>query len=131
MGNVATAGEDILVSHSDDSAPTLVQQLTARFYGWEQRGRGWQVWDYPVELEPPFRPFIGHLAPAQPAVDDARQHTLMSAMIAWLRRMVSGSSTAKLAQIQDTPDEPEPAPFYPDHPLIELQLSVPITSRTS
>ena len=28
--------------------------LTRDFYAWEQRGRGWQVWPEPVELEPPF-----------------------------------------------------------------------------
>jgi hypothetical protein len=34
------------------------EQLTAAFYEWEIRGRGWQVWPYPVALEPPFRPFL-------------------------------------------------------------------------
>ena len=23
-------------------------------------GSGWQLWSYPVELEPPFRPFFHH-----------------------------------------------------------------------
>jgi len=30
--------------------------LTERFYDWELRGRGWQVWNYAVDIEPPFRP---------------------------------------------------------------------------
>ena len=30
--------------------------LTEGFYAWEVRGRGWDVYDFPVALEPPFRP---------------------------------------------------------------------------
>ena len=30
--------------------------LAERFYDWELRGRGWQAWNYAVDIEPPFRP---------------------------------------------------------------------------
>ena len=33
-----------------------VHFLTERFYDWELRGRGWQAWNYAVDIEPPFRP---------------------------------------------------------------------------
>ncbi len=39
---------------------SLSEQLTTRFYEWEQRGRGWHVCDFPAELEPEFYPFFGH-----------------------------------------------------------------------
>lgn len=41
----------------------LSEYLTAQFYAWEQRGRGWKVFDQPVHLESEFIPFFGHLPP--------------------------------------------------------------------
>lgn len=41
----------------------LEEYLTAQFYAWEQRGRGWNVFDQPVELESEFIPFFGHFQP--------------------------------------------------------------------
>jgi len=51
-----------------------VEQLADQFGAWERRGRGWQVSDYPVPLEPPFSPFLFH-APLhwKPAIDDGRR----------------------------------------------------------
>lgn len=67
-----------------DTTPVLSPQerLTRQFYVWEQRGRGWQVWPYPVTLEPPFRPFLFHfLPPRQQPVDDGKRHTFLSALV--------------------------------------------------
>lgn len=50
---------------------TVAEELTRQFYAWELRGRGWQVWPEPVDLEPPFRPFWRYL-PEMEAVDDGR-----------------------------------------------------------
>jgi len=44
-------------------ANSLSEYLTAQFYAWEQRGRGWKVFDEPVHLESDFIPFFGHLPP--------------------------------------------------------------------
>ena len=53
--------EDEEITRSPRLLPlTREERLTAQFYDWERRGRGWQLWSYPVELEPPFRPFFGH-----------------------------------------------------------------------
>ena len=60
---------------------TLEEELTAQFYAWERRGRGWQVWEYPVELEPPFRPFLFHYAMPSPAIDDSRRPTILSSLV--------------------------------------------------
>jgi hypothetical protein len=43
-------------AQSDGPASDRVRALTERFYDWELRGRGWQVWNYAVDLEPAFRP---------------------------------------------------------------------------
>ncbi|HZV69853.1 MAG TPA: type IV secretion system DNA-binding domain-containing protein [Saprospiraceae bacterium] len=42
---------------------SLSEYLTAQFYAWEQRGRGWKVFEEPVHLESEFIPFFGHLPP--------------------------------------------------------------------
>lgn len=34
--------------------------FTAQFYDWERRGRGWDLFDVPVDLEPIFVPFFGY-----------------------------------------------------------------------
>ncbi|MCG3165627.1 MAG: hypothetical protein POELPBGB_01395 [Bacteroidia bacterium] len=50
---------------------SLEEFYTAQFYTWEQRGRGWNVFQDPVELEPEFIPFFGHLPPQyQTTIDD-------------------------------------------------------------
>jgi len=60
---------------------TLSQILTSRFYAWEGRGRGWQVFEDSVDLEPEFYPFFGHFATSQPVIDDGKRHTLFSGLI--------------------------------------------------
>ncbi|MFI5405263.1 MAG: type IV secretory system conjugative DNA transfer family protein [Nitrososphaerales archaeon] len=42
---------------------SLTEYLTAQFYAWEQRGRGWKVFGEPVHLESEFIPFFGHFPP--------------------------------------------------------------------
>jgi len=59
---------------------SLAEQLTANFYLWEQRGRGWQLWDYTVELEPPYEPFFFHYVSPQHTIDDARKPTFLSGL---------------------------------------------------
>src|ERR1700722_5041260 len=69
-------GEDIML-RGQPLPPTLEERLTTQFYDWERRGRGWQVWPRPVELEPPFRPFLFHYAVPALVVDDARKPTAL------------------------------------------------------
>src|SRR3712207_808814 len=58
--------------------PELSEALTQRVYAWERRGRGWHAFDYPLELEPEFQPFIGHYAVLPKVPDYGKQHTLFS-----------------------------------------------------
>jgi type IV secretory system conjugative DNA transfer VirD4/TraG family protein/type IV secretion system coupling TraD/TrwB family protein len=64
----------------EKSQKTPTEILTDQFYSWEKRGRGWQVWSHPVQLEPTFIPFFGHfLQPTQnKIIDDGRQPTVLS-----------------------------------------------------
>jgi len=66
------------------SAP-LSEILTARFYEWEQRGRGWYVFPFTVELEPEFYPFFGHFAPTMQIVDDNRHPTILSSIADFIK----------------------------------------------
>lgn len=104
--------------------------LTAQFYDWERRGRGWQVWDYPVELEPPYRPFFHLLGPIGPVSDDARKHTTLSAFVERLR-------DSFVPRLQPSPPvafeipEPEPEADSHDSPLVEVQVSVPLALKVT
>ena len=60
-------------------------RLTTRFYEWEQRGRGWNVWPYPVVLEPPFEPFEPDTRHV-PVFDDARKPSLITRWLSEILR---------------------------------------------
>jgi hypothetical protein len=51
---------------------SFADQLITQFRRFELRGRGWLVFPHPVELEPPFRPFLSHTVIRAPVPDDAR-----------------------------------------------------------
>jgi predicted DNA-binding transcriptional regulator AlpA len=104
-------------------SPSSIEALTRQFYEWEVRGRGWQVWDRPVFLEPPFRPFFGHFIPGPPesAVDDGRKSTFLSSLFDRLNQSGSGPSAP------DSPEDQEPPPAYleDEAPLLEIQIALP------
>lgn len=59
--------------------PSLSERLTAQFYEWEQRGRGWLYHpQLSVDLEPPFYPFFHHVPRQAQHIDDGKRHTLVS-----------------------------------------------------
>lgn len=58
---------------------TSAEYFTYQFYTWEYRGRGWHLSDRPIQLEPPYIPFVRYYQ--QPPVDDGRQHTLLSRLV--------------------------------------------------
>jgi len=64
----------------NENQKTLSEQLTEDFYKWEQRGRGWLLWDFPVRLEPPFVPFISSIFTREPIVDDGRKPSLLTSL---------------------------------------------------
>src|SRR5688572_27240682 len=60
---------DRLITQNERYASALAEAFSV----WEQRGRGWHIWDYAVNLEPPFCPITVKTEPAPPQ-DDARIH---------------------------------------------------------
>lgn len=98
--------------------------ITRNFYAWEIRGRGWQVYDYLVSLEPPFRPFMWHF-PARPAVaDENRVETTASSFAKWFFKekkdspRTLGLDPMPLADLYAKP-------FKDDAPLREIGIVLP------
>ena len=101
------------------------QALTRQFYLWELRGRGWQVFDAPVSIEPRFQPFFGHFIENPPeGVDDGRRETIGSRIFSGVSRWLQGPPTA--ASPESEPAVDEDGPFYENRSgVIELQLTLP------
>lgn len=60
---------------------SLSDRLTQRFYAWERRGRGWDAFEVPVDPEPLFHPFFGHVMRQEKNGDDSRRPTLLSSFV--------------------------------------------------
>ena len=98
-------------------------QLSEQFRRWELRGRGWQVFDEPVQPEPPFIPFHGHFLPAESVVDDGRRPTFLSSMVQKLSRTLAPPTPTVTAE--DEPEkEPEPTSLVRES-LVEFQAALP------
>ncbi len=106
---------------------TKEELISAQFYAWEKRGRGWQTWDHPVELEPPFEPFPGYYLPT---ADDGRRPTGLSSFVEKLRGATNLAEPQSELLLEGLA-EPEPAAFFDDSPLIEIQIALPTKSNAN
>ena len=104
---------------------SATEQLTANFYLWERRGRVWDVWDTPVELEPPFEPFF-HSYPATHMIDDGRRPTILSSIADSVKKLfVKSDLEEDESVVAGSPDEPTPPPFECDLDIKEFSISLP------
>ncbi len=102
-----------------------VELLTEQFYRWEQRGRGWRVWDFAVSLEPPFTPFRFHWVPqSRPELDDGRKPTLLSRLTDRIVGAASGAGRGADLPVLEL-DEPEPEQDEGEQDLAALRISMP------
>lgn len=102
------------------------EQLTEQFYRWELRGRGLQIWENPVDLEPPFRPFRGHyISQPREVIDDGRIPTFWSTVADKLlgKTLRGPTQPEALSEIEEVESEPEP--IDSGDGLVELQASLP------
>ena len=118
----------------DDEAPasTPAERIREQFCAWEERGRGWDIWDKPVCPEPAFQPFWGYRISQGPVVDDGRKPTFVTTLVDSLSRLLSG----KKPPVPDTPieaslDEPEPVWLDCESELVEWQIAAPQTLKVS
>lgn len=103
---------------------SLAEKLTTHFYDWEKRGRGWDVYNAPVDLEPPFEPFFFHAIPEPKYIDDGKRHTILSGAIDFFKNKFSASETLEY----EIPFEniPLEAYFFHDTSTLRvLKLSLP------
>lgn len=101
----------------------LAEQLTAQFYRWEQRGRGWQCFAESVDLEPHFYPFFFHAAPPSTGhIDDGKQHTFLS----WVAdAFTSKPKPAPKSNTWDEEQEIEALVFDCDEPIHVYSVALP------
>lgn len=121
--------EDYPLIRSGTRANAVTTSLTHEFYRWEERTRGYLLWDFPVSPEPPFVPFEGHFLPSRPPVhDDARKPTLFSSLAERIRGAFSPVEEKSLPETPDAdydPDEFLPDIYLPDGKLFEFQIALP------
>lgn len=103
-------------------AEDLLLARTRRFYDWEIRGRGWQTYSYPVELEPPFRPFLGHDPPRSVGIDEGKRETFFSGLLE--------SSQAEELPAAEEYEEPLPDEYRGGGLLREVRVRVEPGGRT-
>jgi hypothetical protein len=112
--------------HGESLSPG--EALTRNFYAWERRGRGWQVWDDPVALEPPFRPFFHAAGLPTRAPDDGRRPgvlELLSGLFGRNDRSVEAEPESKVAPAELLE---EPLPWSAEagsSDLVELKVTLP------
>jgi DNA helicase HerA-like ATPase len=104
----------------------LARKLTHRFYEWEKRGRGWKIWDKPVEIEPPFRPFR-HQPFYDHVDDDGRRHTLVSRLL----QKISASSCEPQIQTHKPLGAEGPTFIADEFGLVEIQVTLPVDMDSS
>ena len=109
---------------------SIHEKLTAQFYAWEMRGRGYQVFPEPVAPEPPFAPFFGHYLTPEPIVDDGHIQTSLSSLAGRIGQLLLGQDNQRDNQsvaVSVVADE-EPVPrLLSRESLIELQIVLPQT----
>ncbi len=96
------------------------------FRTWEQRCRGWKLWDFAVELEPPFCPITPMLS-ERPTGDDGRVGGGISGLLT--RNFVRPNAGRSLPAVQSTTaldHIPKPNPFYRAIAVTELQIKLPL-----
>jgi len=109
-------------------ALTLVEQLTTHFYEWEQRGRGWNVWESPVDPEPPFIPFYYHFSPVQTQFDDGRKPTFLSSLADTFKRKMHPATYNNESDsliLDSSLEEASPQPFENVGEIRELKIILP------
>lgn len=93
---------------------------THEFYTWERRGRGWDVYDAAVELEPTFIPFTHHYYPTQTNyIDDGKKPKLLGRLFNWI------ISTDKPKETEVEDEFVSPFIFQCDEPITIYSVSVP------
>jgi len=118
-------GQGEIIAPYDQVPKTLSEQLTENFYRWEKRGRGWQVYDYSVDLEPPYEPFFHFYIPQKHTYDDGRTPGLFDKVKSWFSVGEQEPSMYLENLYSDLIGEPSPFPFDADAELTCFKITLP------
>lgn len=118
-------GRRPLREDGDHPPHTLSERLSREFHAWEVRGRGWRVFDAPVELEPLFVPFSRGLADFSETPDDGQRpsRSIAAGKAIWrlLKRSVFRSEDPETERtVEDLA-----IPSLDSGPAAEIDLVVP------
>ncbi|MDZ4697503.1 MAG: type IV secretion system DNA-binding domain-containing protein [Deltaproteobacteria bacterium] len=105
---------------------SIEEQLAEAYCRWEIRGRGWQVWDEPVALEPAYEHFEPRVAKPEVA-DDGRIPTFLSRAVSSLQKLLAGRPSQPPALIPADPSDDAaavPDGFRRDRACIEWRLNL-------
>src|SRR5690349_9935868 len=110
----------------------LSEYLTAQFYAWEKRGRGWEVFDQPVHLEPIFIPFFKHSLPEwSSSLDDGERPRFFPGLqeALGLFKKPDKISEEEVFQLLEEKYPIEAYVYENSNPVVELQVNFDQGSR--
>lgn len=115
---------DYLTTQNERYASALVEAFSI----WGKCGRGWQVWDYAVGLEPPLSSLTVNITPALPVQDDARLQSGFQRLFG--RNQIPntqqiGNNRRPLETTLTNKPNVKPNAFYRSEELTELQILLP------
>lgn len=117
---------EALVPHQPSLSESREESLSRQFYEWEKRGRGWTVYPYPVELEPPFRPMIILDPGSDNIVDDGRMPTFLSRIFSPQEPVKPRSAPSDAEYLERLAEFDEPVVCdYHEEDFHELQIILP------
>lgn len=104
---------------------SLSEQLTTQFYLWEFRGRGWQVWENNVELEPPFIPYYNFSHSVFNQHDDGRIPSVLNTLVDIFKNNKNNSAiNEEYEEYLDLLIDIEPEPFNEITEIKEIVLTL-------
>ncbi|MEM7296662.1 MAG: hypothetical protein AAF391_00170, partial [Bacteroidota bacterium] len=117
-----------MINNQKRHIATRNQDHYSRHYGeeWGLSGCGWKVWDYPVELEPPYYPYISARYRNQSIIDDGKKDSLSVTLGKWVSKPFAKKN---FGGAEATSEEQKPKTFAFGESLKELQCSIPLESR--
>ncbi len=106
---------------------TVHEQLSAQYFRWELRGRGWFTYPQPVALEPPFEYFPGYHLSDSHIFDDARRSSVTERILGKIGNWIS-------PKIDPAPPHEEPereVAEWSRSECVELAITFPKVKRFS
>ncbi|MBS1683229.1 MAG: type IV secretion system DNA-binding domain-containing protein [Bacteroidetes bacterium] len=105
------------------------EQITANFYEWEERGRGWQVYDAAVELEPIFIPFSPVRFNGSNKVDEGFRPSMFTKATTYIKKAFTVSNSNQSEDFSEDADGLLAYLYTSEAPLQSFSISFPKDAR--